>query len=399
MKKKILFILVCFFATISQTVLAQAELPEISTSEKPVWYYFQVKGTDVRKDRIFYLKGSDVYGELFSNVTTNRNRFLWRFEKNNDGSYAIICKQGNKKLDIRYDTDKKTNILTVADAPSVNWSLVERKGMWQIKSTTDMYAVQAGSSLEFVVSASSFGASDNATYGFLKYDNAKPEVSGEKSIYYYIKSADPSLSEACITDINETGTSAVKFKVQAKETDLDKVKFQQWKMIKPENVTGTNVFFVNRATGNIIQTAYDFNGYFNAQSTDNFENSNGWAITFLDFTQFKISGLDTNGQTGYLNASSMDKSADLIPAASDFVNSSYAWTFEVADILTSIQNPEPDPFDEVEVKIIDKRIYVDGTEDYAVYHISGIPVDKNVELPIGIYLVTIQGKTKSYLVK
>ncbi|MCC8147335.1 MAG: hypothetical protein LIO93_13075 [Bacteroidales bacterium] len=404
MKKRVLLILFSLLAVFSQKISAQAVLPEASTAEKPVWYYFQVKGSDLRAGRIFHLNGSDVYGKLFSEIVGSRNRYLWRFEKNDDGSYTIISRQGNKQLDTRFDSAKNAEIITAVDSSSVTWELVEYKNNWLIKSSSGRYAVQAGagSNMEYVIMASTFGSTDNGSYSFLLYDNTTPEISDTKDIWYYIKSAEPTLAkdQACITDINADESSPVKFEVLAKEQDEEKSKFQQWKVIKPENATNNNVFFVNRQTGNIIQTAFDYNGYFNAQSTDDIENSNGWTLTFIDRNQFKISGLDSQNVTGYLNASFTNEPAGLIPGNSEFLNSAFAWAFELVSPRTSMEDvPTPDPFADVKVKIIERRIYVEGTDDYMVSHISGIRVAKDVQLPIGVYLITIQGKTKSYLVK
>ena len=44
------------------------------------------------------------------------------------------------------------------------------------------------------------------------------------------------------------------------------------------------------------------------------------------------------------------------------------------------------------------RIIVEGTEDYVVYTMSGLPVDKDASLPAGIYLVRAGSKTKAIAV-
>ena len=401
MKRKALLILFCFSVFLSHQLMAQTGLPKASTADKPVWYYIQVKGTDVRKDRVFYLNGSDVYGNPLSSVTNSlRSRYLWRIEKSGD-EYAIINKANNKKLDIRTDATKNADILAVATGePSVTWSFVPRNDRFMIKSNTNRYAVQgaAGSNLNFVILASTYGSTDNGSYSFILYDESEPEISDTKDIWYYINSAQSGNTNKCITDINEIGSGNVKFKIQDKESNAEKAIYQQWKVIKPVNSSDNNVFFVNRGTGNIIQTAYDYNGYFNAQSTKDTESTNGWALTFIDFIQFKISGLDSAGLTGYLNASSTTEDAEMIPGNNEFTNSAFAWTFEQVT-ETSIDPVTPDPFDEFKVTVINKRIFVEGTDDYFITHISGIPVKKDVELPTGVYLVTIEGKTKSYLVK
>lgn len=228
----------------------------------------------------------------------------------------------------------------------------------------------------------------------IQAQNDEPIISDGTDFWYYILSASSNYSNMCITDINETGSGIVKFKIQKQEEGNE---FQQWKLIKPVNAENDNVHFVNRATGNIIQTEYDYNGYYVAQSTDNPEKSNGWEVEKISAGQFKVSGIDSAGDSGYLNASSISTNTESVPESSKFKNSSYAWIFEKANWRVSID--EIDPFENVRIYTENKRIIVEGAVDYTVTHISGINIPKDKELPTGVYLVTIKGKTKSVLVK
>lgn len=222
-----------------------------------------------------------------------------------------------------------------------------------------------------------------------------PKVSDDNAnFWYYIMSADSEYAGKCITDINQSQSGIAKFGIEEKE---DGNHYQQWKLIQAVNSENDNVHFVNRATENIIQTKYDFDGYFNAQSTKDPEESNGWKLEVISGNQIKISGKDDAGFTGYLNVSSTLKDAEPIPVESGFSESSYAWLFEKANWRTSIE--EVNPFADVRIYTLDRRIIVEGTDDYTLNHISGIRVPKDKELPVGVYLVTIQGKTKTVLVK
>jgi hypothetical protein len=50
------------------------------------------------------------------------------------------------------------------------------------------------------------------------------------------------------------------------------------------------------------------------------------------------------------------------------------------------------------IYVKDKQIVVEGTDDYVVRTIQGVSVGRNRPLPVGIYLVTVNGKTTKVLV-
>ena len=400
MKKKLFFVLLCLTTFFCQKIAAQEQLPTVSTAENPVWYYCKVKGTGTRVDRILMVANNDVYGRFLSSITTatQRNNCLWRFEKSGN-AYVIINKQTNKKLSVRTDATKNIDVATVEENPDVTWEINPYNDSFQIKASSGKYIYQAddSSNRNFLIMLSAAGTSANANYTFLPYNDELPEISDTKDIWYYIFSGNPEYKNKCITDINETGSGIVKFEIQDKQENNN---YQQWKLIKPINATNDNVHFVNRATNNIIQTRYDFDGYYNVQSTDNAENSNGWQLTFINLDQFQISGKDETEITGYLNASLNQGEAAPIPLKTEFLNSNYSWRFEKAKGGTSIEEIDvPDPFDNIRIYVINKRIVVEGTDDYMLTHISGMRMPKDRELHTGVYLVTIQGKTKSVLVK
>ncbi|MDH8702236.1 hypothetical protein M2138_001596 [Dysgonomonadaceae bacterium PH5-43] len=400
MKKRLLFFVICFMAiTFGQDLLAQSELPKTSTKTDPVWYYIKVKGSIAsRQNRLFTASSDNVVGSYMDNVTpTNRNNYLWRFEKNGD-VINIVSKQNNLLLTI---SDKSE--LTTAANSNVTWEIipsasVTKQGYFQIKSNTGKYATQGSATVEYVVQAAATGGTDNSLFSFLRFDDSEPQVSTNTDIWYYIKSAETGQRDKYITDVNASTTDIVKFKVLTKETDDEKLCYQQWKVIKPTDTSST-MHFVNRATGNVIKTAYDYNSYFNVQSATEVGESNGWKLSFINLDQFAISGLDAQGITGYLNSSSTLKPATAIPLDVEFLNSSYAWRFVEIETDTHINKNISNPFENVDIRVEDRRVIVEGANDYSVYHISGFQVGKDIQLPVGVYLIVINGSTKSILVK
>lgn len=225
-----------------------------------------------------------------------------------------------------------------------------------------------------------------------------PQISdGETEQWYYIYSASTSFARMYITDVDADASEIVKFELQAK-MNVGSDYAQQWKIIKPVNATNDNVHFVNRATQNIIQTKFDFNGYYSVQSTTDVEQSSGWIMEVISGSQIKISGKDETGATGYLNAAPDQRAIIDIPIASGFRDSTYSWMFAEAEEGDAIEEVE-NPFEGVNIYVENRVIIVENADDYALYHISGIPVDKDAQHPAGVYLVKIQGKAQTILVK
>lgn len=402
----ITLLICCSFGKLS------AQLPETSTKTDPIWYFIQVKGSGERADRIFQAGDDAVWGIQIAPPfsETELNRCLWRFEKTDD-LYTIYNRHNDYKLSL--DTLATLNLLTasVKENPTVEWEITTNGDYFNFtsksKTSTDrrnnrsLFQTDNTNNRNYVImtvlSTSSSVNTDNALFHFKKYDSSLPQVSESEDIWYYINSANPLYTNKCITDINAAQSNLAKFEVQDKQSDNH---YQQWKVIRPINATEDINHFMNRATGNIIQTRADYNGYFNAQSTNSVENSNGWSIEYLFFDQFSISGKDDDGIDGYLNVSSTLEPAQSLPEIANFINSSFSWTFEKVGTNTSIPEIEKeDPFSNVRIYVQNRRIIVEGADDYRVTHISGIRISKDGELPVGVYLVTIKNKTKTVLVK
>ncbi|GHT01272.1 hypothetical protein AGMMS49525_01540 [Bacteroidia bacterium] len=70
--------------------------------------------------------------------------------------------------------------------------------------------------------------------------------------------------------------------------------------------------------------------------------------------------------------------------------------------------PEPEPGTETDIASLpngicvyarDRRIYVEGEAVYQVYNIYGVRINSALQLPTGVYLVTVQGKTIKVIVR
>ena len=101
-----LFWIILFLCQVSYS----QQLPMISTSSNPIWYYIQVKGTDdVREELVFTVDGTEVYGRAMlddvSNPLTVSNQ-LWRFEDAGENYFSIINKSTGQKIDVAYDATR-----------------------------------------------------------------------------------------------------------------------------------------------------------------------------------------------------------------------------------------------------------------------------------------------------
>jgi hypothetical protein len=185
-------------------------------------------------------------------------------------------------------------------------------------------------------------------------------------------------------------TANIKFSMQDYTANNHR---QQWKIVNNLASAGS-VNFVNRATGNLISAVpvYDIYNYVQYAATE----TNGWQIDSLGNNQYQV----RTGPTGtekYWNAATAGEAQDNYPK-NTVLNTGFAWKFHLVDdgIYSAIDLPE---YDNLRVLVKDRRIHVEGSAQYRIYTIQGISVNKNSELPSGIYLVTIKNKTVKVLVK
>lgn len=394
--------------------------PMTSSSENPYWYYIQVKGSDSERfDRVYTVDNDQVYGRALSAATSleELDKQLWRFE-NLGSSIAIINKATGKKLDITYDTDKKINVGLISDDPSTNWILEESatSNYYNIKAETPfagrtnyIYSHQANNygSRNYVVmfETSSYKANANSLYKFVYCDYTIPQTSiGGNEYWYTILSKKSGFTSHCITDVTGENLSDIKFKV----SELEKGNYnQQWKIV---DVNETEKQFINRATGNVIQTETVYNCFYYAQPGTYSNDINGWIMNYIGDGQYELSGYDQNGVRIYMNATSGTAETDTYIDDSSR-DSGFAWEFKkVKNIpLNTVQqivisaptglDSSLEQFKDISIYVSNHKVYVDGADQFTVRNIYGTMMDCKSELPVGIYLVTVNGKTTKILVK
>lgn len=390
-------LLISTLNAISQT------LPELSDAENPVWYYIKVKGTSERTARIFKNTNNDIYGNFVYNITTDagQDNCLWRFEKNSSG-YILINKGTGKNLSVRTAGDIEANLQIASfdgDAGSDIWQIIPYEDSFQIQSASGKYLHQADNynnrSYVIMLTDDTWKNSSNSLYSFVLYNPAFPEKSDFEQHWYYIFSGKNGYETKCITDLDNNTDDKVKFELQNR---IKNNNHQLWKMIVAPQERGNNVCFINKATGNIIRTNYDFNGYYCVQSTTDAYDTNGWRLIYTGEGQFLICGLNDIGVTGFLNAASSNESPEYISEGKDIINSAYTWTFKKEDSPTDGIKVD-DAVNDIIVYSCDRKIYVEGCSDYTITHITGMRMNAGAALPVGVYLVTTPHGTMSVVVR
>ena len=407
MKRKIIFILVILSTVIMK---AEAQLPEISTEENPVWYYIQVIGEGDRAGLVFTAQNGKVYGKNMV-ISLDESQILtqlWRFEKEGN-NYMIINRSTGRKMSLAFDSGKSIRYASVSATPTTTWSLISNGKGYNIKAvsnitegnSSNIFAHQANDygSRAYVIMFESSGYQnvDNSRFNFIKYEKVGVEYSTtDKEVWYYITSANPEYADKSITDATEGGLSYIKFSLETKKQDNY---HQHWKVVKKStSANDARIHFINRATGNLIQTKSVENAFYKyTQATINQSEDNGWIMTYMGKKQFEISGKETDGVNRYLCASNIKYKQPDFYDEGNSVNTGFAWLFEGMDIWTSIPNVEIE--NNVRIYSQDRSIVVEGSDDYTIHTIQGIRISKGKQVFPGIYLVTVNGKTTKLLVK
>jgi hypothetical protein len=388
----------------------KAQEPLISTELDPVWYYIQVQGEDAeRADRVFTADGTQVLGRGITTATSPSevNKQLWRFEQSGD-NYIIYNRATGKKLDIAYNSAKGISVGVLSDDPVTQWQWMKSGDYYNIKATvaptggdaSKIYAHQANDydSRNFVIMFENSGYNGNANsrFQFVIYDDFSIELSTDNNpVWYFITSAKPEYTNKGISDVVSSGLPDIKFSLENITKNNDR---QLWKAVKKSSDAGDKrVHFINKATGNLIQTLSVYNNYYYfTQYTNQLEQSDGWLMRYLGGKQFEIFGTENDGVTRYLNASSKSQQRPDALVDENTKDTGFAWILKKTDEVSSVNRMDPG---HLCIYSHENRIIVEGSDDYIIRNLQGIQINRNVFLPAGIYLVTVSNKTSKIIVK
>lgn len=402
MRNKFLFtflltiIFFCQKATAQSTLLP---LPEVSTSDNPAWYFIQVVGSDeLRNDLVFTAEGDFLYGKALNRTNDAQ---LFRFEKSGD-NYFIINKLSGKKVDAGMEGGNQILLLTAngmgfsLDSIAPFYYNITASGTPTGGDPSKIWAHQGnnGSEYRIILVNTSWNRGGNSQFSFIPYEDLNltyTNLTGDIT-WYSIESG--GTNSGCITDVSALSAD-IKLEIEAYKEGKS---HQLWRLVK----NGTKTNFVNKATGNLIQTKSNVsenNLLWNyTQLTLDGANNNGFTLTHVRAGQYTLSGVEEDNITRYLTASNENEASDEYDA-SHLVSSNFTWKFvkREADIFTSL--PKIQQEDTYFVYSKNRRVVVEGVNDYTVRTLQGVFLEKNTELPVGVYLVTVGSKTTKLFVK
>lgn len=412
MKKNIILICIMVCALFCPSAM-MAQAPLTSTAENPIWYYIQVVGGSTVSDRVFTCEeDGTIHGrEMF--VTMDKSKVdtqLWRFEARSSANRRIYNKATGKMLHVVYDETKAKRFAVLADESSLSFSFPANGDYNNIRIAANeasiggtsgtIYAWQSlpAANFDYAIEfrASTSMDNDNARFKFIRSGDYLPEISeGDNTYWYHITTARTGYEGKCITSVANSSNPHLKFELKDIETPLNDN--QLWKVVMNTDASvKERVQLINKASGQAIGSDVEFYEYYYTQpSTDVNENS-GWFIGVVQDNQSSLSTDNEDGSISYLNATVAGTNMENFSEKYN-VNSGYAWIFALAREDVSI--PQVNDNADFEPYVDNKRIYVNGADDYIVRNVYGVMIDKRSELKSGIYLVTVNDKTKKVLVR
>jgi hypothetical protein len=369
-----------------------------STEANPKWFYIQVKGIALTADWVLTDADGQVKGQPLAITGIDAiNKQLWRFEiPDGVNAYRIINKHSKKQLTVVLDGNLRRPALTENSPVYWSFSTSPTSGYKYLKvynepvegTAGDIYLFQGRYNTYTLVSERSLGTGTfNELFRCASNEIPVPST-GNTTLWMHIRNPK---TNKYLTDAVSIAPGK-NFTMETQNISLS----QQWKMIAKGN---GNVEFVNRATGNIISTTANLNRYYFLDYTGNPAESNGWKYAAISAAsnQYEIFTTSADGAISYWNATT-EGEAPATYSAGNTANTTYAWAFSwVDEVYTAIEQPEV--LDNTRVYVRNRRIYVEGCDEYRITSISGMQVRKNIELPSGIYLVTTKAKTTKILVK
>jgi hypothetical protein len=392
----ICFLLFCLFLPV------QAQKFEESTAADPRWYFIQVNGDGLTAGLVVTEKEGGLVGEAIkAGGLTEIARQLWRVERGNGSfSYHLINKYSGKKLDIVYSAERAERIAVLSETPSTEWRISASGDSYLLRVVTQpdggtsgaTCLTQAGRSSGYSLVFST-GGSANAQYHFIAYKTFPVASTETETAWYRIQNAKSSLAGKSLSDTGSDGACGAFLMTASVDGDLS----QQWKIVsKTAPFDAGKVDFVNRATGHAIGTSPVYDRYYFLPATGDYETSQGWRLQLADSARYEIaSGSLAAGW--YWNAAA-DNESPASYSSSHSREDGFTWHFSlVEEVITGIRKTELQPG--IRVYTQDKRIYVEGAEQYTVTSILGSRVKNDRPLSTGVYLVTVKGQTTKVLVK
>lgn len=401
MKQK-LFIVTLLSVVFCYQAAAAPQPPEASTSTDPKWYYIQLQGSSAATNSYLTANTGQLQGNpLAESSLSEVNKQLWRIEKVTTSHYRVINKYYGENLDAVYDSEKGSRIILLSSSNSVQWLFSANGDFFIIRISVEPAGGTSGyryltreANGDILLGASSIA--DATKVKFIAFGNSYILSNGGDNVWYNLLSARDGYTDKCITDVT-ADNEAVKFAVLPQKTDN---RYQQWKVVAKNPASGNGlVEFINRATGNLIHTASvcGENAYYYSLFTTLPNESAGWTIQAKSAGHYEISTTDAVTKlTKYWNLANEGEAPEVyLPGYNE--NTGFEWTFDWVDEETTSLSPLPAK--SVRIYSAQRRIYVEGEDTYTITTVYGAPVTHDLDLPAGVYLVSVRNQTTKILVK
>lgn len=394
------------------TLPAQAQKPQTSTAENPVWYHIQVLGDGDRTGRVMTeLTDGGVYGRTLidSDNTAETAAQLWRVETAENG-YRFVNRKSGRYLNVRYDenrnigmavTDRQPCDFRISEAAAGGGSYFNiaafRTPSGADPSETYLHQANSGGSRDYVIMmvGNDYSGSENSAFHFVEFEENRLAYSdGETTRWYRIYNAEARLDGLCLQQNTQAAAGGASFFFAGEQSDNAR---QEWKLV--ENEDGTTGF-VNCATGDVINTETRTNGLLNiVQSAVAATAGTGWTLAYIGKGQYTIAGTESDGITRYLNATEETGEPDTFLPSDNHQGTGFAFRFKLtAEVPTGISGPAPANAP-LKIRTENGKIYVESHSRFAIHTASGLLVNGNDRLPSGIYLVSAGGETVKVYVR
>lgn len=379
-----------------------AQLPDVSTSDSPKWYYIRVVGDAARANRVFTVNDANrVTGQARSSSTDMEEvaKQLWRFEKNAAGRWEIINFATGLHLGLTYDSEEGTGLTCLKNTAEETYAFNSLGEYYQIESNHaapqtpagEVYLHQGNSGYNYAVITvgTNYGSGINSSFSFVPFVDFRYELSdGETQTYYHICNAGSDFSGGAVT--RSDASSALTLTAPSTGDYAT-----QW---RAEATPEGGVKWINRATEEELRPAAMPHGLFNllqpgAATADN----EAWTLTHIGEGQYTFTHTDDDGVERYMGADFDNAASATLPDPEKLNGSAHAWTLvRVETIATGVDSTEGSmPV----VRVENGRIIVSGNEAWSVYGVDGVRRNPDERLMPGLYIVKCTAGVKKVIVK
>lgn len=375
----------------------------VSTGGNIKWCYIRsVQFADM------YLQpnGKEVVAQPKADFTNFENlaKQLWCIMLDENGKYTITNKFDGRQIDVGLSA-KYSNWESVQmnDVAATKW-IIHSMGGDTIALESELPAPGGGDIYRFPTThkegdeifvwlvRESYGLGHDGNSLFVIEpcnDIREPEYeNSERVTYYGIYSSLP--EGGMIVDNTSVVDTKYRFTVVNPENADETA---QWRFV---SYGPGKTAIINRATGNSISTSLYADGKYNLPEADA-KNimPKTWSLNAISNSEFAISATGEDGVVRYLNNTRVGEEPETLDL-SQMSGSGFAWTFDKMGEAVDINDAKAET---PGISVVNGKIVVEGGKKFTVTTTDGVVLPSHSTLQKGIYLITVEGKTKKINVR